>query len=134
VENTWEYEEDVSVGELIKEYLRGRRPAIRTIRVQKDDQKMIPDVHQSLLSLTKVFSQLSMSDLPYQSPTPSHISVSPDTESPQPIPLLQGRMGALQSLEAGPSQQEVKSPSSSLVDTTFLHLPPGFEGDIEAGL
>jgi hypothetical protein len=43
-------------------------------------------------------------------------------------------MGALPSPDAGPSQQEVKSPDSSLADTTFLQLPPGFKGDLEAGL
>jgi Chromo (CHRromatin Organisation MOdifier) domain len=133
-ENTWEYEEDVSVEELIKEYQKERRTAIRMMEVQKDSQEMTPDAHQPLVSLTKAFSQLSMSDLPYQSPTPLHISVSSDTESPWPVPLLKGGMGALPSPEAGPSQQEAKSPGSSLTDATFLWLPPGFEGDLKAGL
>jgi hypothetical protein len=77
--------------------------AIRMMEVQKDDQEMTPDAHQPLISLTKAFSQLSMSDLPHQSLTPSHISVSSDTESPRPVPPPKGGMGALPSLEAGPS-------------------------------
>jgi hypothetical protein len=43
-------------------------------------------------------------------------------------------VGTLPSPEAGPSQQEAKSLSLSLTDATFLQLPPGFEGDLEAGL
>jgi Chromo (CHRromatin Organisation MOdifier) domain len=133
-ENTWEYEEDILVEELIKEYLRERQMAIRTMKVQRDDQEMAPDAHQPLLSLTEAFSQLSMSNLPHQSPTPSHISVSSDTESPQPVPPPKRGMGALPSPQAGPSQQEAKSLNPSLTDATFLCLPPGFEGDLKAGL
>jgi transposase InsO family protein len=104
-ENTWEYEEDISAQDLIKEYLDARKTIIRTLRVQKDDEIKGSSNRRTTLPRIQINVQTTMSDL---SPTSTLFYTSTEMLSPPPSPSNEG---------------ENERP-----------LPPGFRDDLVAKL
>ena len=93
------------------------------------------DAHQPILSLSKAFSQLTMSDLLPNTASPSHISVSSGEGSPRPLPVPPPAVDDVPSQEGGESKEATASPVQSLAGVDHLHIPPGIEEqDIQPGL